>query len=218
MYFSMNYVLFTIWIFINILYQFRTVKKTNSSAKIWLVFQITNTVMISRIVQILLMKCLVQPLQWVKTQKFLGFFFPKEGQLQIHYNCVSICLFLAHRANNHNSKTSSNLQKQWILLSKLQLMFYFMQQCVRMSRTSKRNHLSRLSWEWISMSWFQTLYFKFFDLWWKRWLFWWIWWKAAMQWYVQICLFLIHLDFWEKNKSNYFHSCSLLSSWPFMWR
>ena len=79
-----NYVLFTILIFINILYQFRTVKKTNSSAKIWLVFQITNTVMISRIVQILLMKCLVQPLQWVKTQKFLGFFFPKEGQLQIH--------------------------------------------------------------------------------------------------------------------------------------
>ena len=34
MYYSSNYVLFTIWIFINLLYQFRTVKKTNSSAKI----------------------------------------------------------------------------------------------------------------------------------------------------------------------------------------
>ena len=97
-------------------------------------------------------------------------------------NYLCICLFLAHRAYNHNSKTSSNLQKQWILLSKLQLMFYFMQQCIGMSRTFKRNYLSWLFWKWISMWWFQTLYFKFFDLWWKRRLFWWIWWKTAMQW------------------------------------
>ena len=116
----------------------------------------------------------------------MGFFFPKKGQLQIQ---LCICLFLAHRAYNHNSKTGSNLQKQWILLSKLQLMFYFMQQCIGMSRTFKRNYLSQLFWKWISLWWFQTLYFKFFDLWWKRWLFWWIWWKAAMQWYVQMCLF-----------------------------